>query len=1273
MKALDKHYLSLQFKLKIHSKSATEFQSFFENIMEEAFDGFRKIPSGGGDGGNDGWIRSIGRYYQVYSPDVPATKDSEAAKKLKEDFDKLKKNWDYIAEIKEYYFVYNDKYAGAKKPEKVLSELRKENPNIKFDLFLAKDLEDVFFQLDESNILGLGFNIDQRIAISNGLEYLKKVEIELDREYAKYALRSLEDVEKIILTLSDNELLLEYKILECRCLQKLERVNEAIDKYNNVAKMYPDDPRALLYLSEIYLTQYDPDKNKELLEKAREIDSDFWLITLEDLVRKNNLDEEIDVSNIDEKEFPDSPREKSSYYRVFSSIVEKSGDLARAERFIEKAIHFNPERFINYTSKFSLAINRIFSNQDTSQRSEDLHNVLKEIDDVDAKFIEHGDIGPRNKAILNALRLHAFRFLENTQEYERIAQETFNLMLNCHIDKQIQQILASFLHVVSLPESDLDRLLSTISSSECKLSEELTTALIFQFNIHNKLFTVGKNFFEDKGSQKYYQLVVDIENGNDGRALSFLEKNMHLAFIMANTLKSFPKLRKSIIESLPDDGNVQKEKLMLLLNFDEKDFDEAFEILKTLDLSTLGYFECQPIFQIVRQKKAWDFEIIIIQKLIEKESDPKQIINLKLELFNALLNLRKYREVIDLGENILKEYFDEEKLGPNNEYILSNTILACFERGKVDQKAFERARNLLKKYELVKPTFEFKVGIEAEAYLHNDQPEKALESLIDGIKIKKVLSSTEYAKLYFLLCVRICGKIKLQLESLPAVTANSFVKLQGKDDWYLIGNNDELDAILINSANNKYKNFLDKKVGEQIVLKDEYNFGGEERTEIIEKIFPIEIYIVWKTIHNFNKLSQDGDLKGVQMVKMPKKDETVDPQYLLKFLEDLHSKSVPFFNLYCKDNNIPLAMLAVSEGGLASAIGKIQREQKGYINFSSGAAEDFENQKTIVIKVLETKAPFYIDATSALFLCEIGLLPKIISHLPGLKVPQSVINFLADISEKFRYTEGQMGSMGYVQGKISISSLEKEKSELIRSNFLKGIEILESNPDNVYVISEANKIECFPDMKIPAELSDACSLAQNDNTPVLTDDPLYLKMVELQTQQAAPEYFSSLALIRVLYEDGKLSFNEYLEFFGYLSSYRCRFLSLNSNDIAKATLGDKEVSVINVKNILHFNFPLTLSEGYGVAFNVAFRVVTEFFIKVILDSTVTFDVKEAILFQIIDSFPTDLNKIDFGHMILSSCLKVVDYMDKSLIVSINTKNIRREIKNLSQSIDRAWF
>ena len=38
-------------------------------------------------------------------------------------------------------------------------------------------------------------------------------------------------------------------------------------------------------------------------------------------------------------------------------------------------------------------------------------------------------------------------------------------------------------------------------------------------------------------------------------------------------------------------------------------------------------------------------------------------------------------------------------------------------------------------------------------------------------------------------------------------------------------------------------------------------------------------------------------------------------------------------------------------------------------------------------------------------------------------------------------------------------------------------------------------------------------------------------------------------------------------------------------------------------------------------------------------------------------------------MDIESCLKAIDHMDKSLIVSISTKKIRREINNLLQSIE----
>jgi hypothetical protein len=84
MRPLDKNYIYLQFWNKIYHKNGTEFQSFFEDVMERAFPDFQKIrPYGNdGDGGNDGYIKKQGLYFQVYAPEVPAIKEAEAAKKI---------------------------------------------------------------------------------------------------------------------------------------------------------------------------------------------------------------------------------------------------------------------------------------------------------------------------------------------------------------------------------------------------------------------------------------------------------------------------------------------------------------------------------------------------------------------------------------------------------------------------------------------------------------------------------------------------------------------------------------------------------------------------------------------------------------------------------------------------------------------------------------------------------------------------------------------------------------------------------------------------------------------------------------------------------------------------------------------------------------------------------------------------------------------------------------------------------------------------------------
>jgi hypothetical protein len=1267
MKALDKNYLSLQFRNKIHSKNGTEFQSFFENIMEKAFPNFKKVPSASGDGGNDGWIKELGRYYQVYAPNTPATKDSFAASKLKKDFQKLKENWNNITEIREYYFVFNDKYLGSQKPESEIVELEINNPHIVFKVFLAKDLEKLFFELSESDILSLGFDIDHRQAISIAYTYLEGVRTELDRGISKSAQIILGKSKDIILALNDEKLSLEYEILECLCLQRLEKINEAKGIYKSISKRFPKDPRSFLYLAEIYLKDRNFSKNKELLEKAESIDNNFWLLKWAKLLRELHLGEKIDPKNIDEKEFLNDSKVKSIFYCLFAVIYKSLGDQANADSFIEKAIHLNPDSLRNHMVKLSLIETRLFSSQHNSEIIEKSQELLKEIEKVEIKFLEYGDIGVRNKAILNDKKLNAFRAQENFLMFEKVAQENFKLSISCYLDNQIQQILTSLLKFVSLPDHDFNQLLEYIKISKALISDEFSKVIIFKFIKRDILFTDGKKFFKEINNENFCNFISDVEKHNDHKVLEFLKSDPEFAVTIANTLKKQPILRRKIIDDLPDKTNIQKQKLLLLLYFEEKNFDEVLKILKQLDLSNLNHLECMSILQIIHDIEAWDFEIIVLQKLLEKEKRKQEAINLKLELFNAYLNLKKHRQVMELGELLLQEDPDGNTIdSQNKEVLLSSTINACFERGKFNKKSFTKSKEILEKYPLKQPSFEFKVGIEAEVYLKNNEAEKALKSAIEGIKIKKVLSSNEYAKLHFLLVIRIAEQTGLNLDSLDKVKENTFVKLINKDQWYFIGDDNELDTIKVSKTSNRYQLFIDKMIGEKIVFEN--NYATEERKEAIDAIFTIEKYVLWQSIENFQKLSKDGDLEGVQIIEISQKEETIDHKNLLKFLEDLNKKTEPFFELYCK-NDIPLSMLAKSEGGLTDAIARIQQENKGFINFCIGTIEEFDKQKEIAKKVIAGELPFYIDGTSALFLSAIGLFPKIYSYLPNFKVPQSVINLLADTTNKWEYGAEQAGHMGYVQGKIRFLSVEKDKRDLIQSNFIKSIEKFELNPENISIISSANKVDCFSEKEIPGELCDACILAQKDDLPILTEDYLYLMMNQLETKKKVPEYFSSLALLRVLYEDKRLSFNDYLEYFGYLSTYRFRFLFLNLDDIEKAVFGDEKIKTISPENIRKFNFPLTLSEEYGVQVQTVFALLGGFLLRALMDNTVTVNIVEKIFIEILESLPMKMNKKDFGQWMLGFCFRAIEDSKSKLIIVTDNHLVHEKLNKLQQATE----
>ena len=1263
----DKHYLSLQFRDKIYSKKGTEFQTFFENIMRKYYSDFQVIrPYGNeGDKGNDGYRKRTGIYYQVYAPHEPKVKQAKAARKLKEDFYKIKNNWGKISKIKEYYFVFNDNYEGStQKLEEAITELEKENNNIKFNIFIAKDLEEIFFKLDNADILELGFDIDLTKAVSIAFKFLEKIKIEIDKEYSKAALNMLENTREIVFDLDDDSLKLEYELIESRCFQKIERIEIAKEKYKNITKKFPNDPRAFLYLAEISLQKDNLEEYKELLEIAEKINSKHWLLKIVKLIRRIHLIEKIDIKEINEEEFSSKKRINATFYRLYAILLELSKNKDKSDYFIEKAINLNPNDYKSVITRLSFKVNRVLSKGD-SDIDEELKRLLKEINEIEEKFHSFGDVGARNMATLNLMKLDLLSKLEDISNFEDIILDTLKLCFNCYFDKHLDQIIACLAKYLRIYDEDFEKLLDYIEEAKKEISDELARSLIFQFNIRNSLLGKGKRFFKKINKQKYIDFITDIENRNDENILKFLNNDKQLAVVIAGTMLNLPDLRKKIIENLPDDKEMQKEKLLLLLNYDEENFNEAFSILKNMDISNLHFYECMPALRIAQEKKAWEFEIVIIEKLLKKENNEKNIFSLKSELFHVYYNLEKYSDMIKIGEELLEKDLTENILDEKNkEILLAQTINACFERGVIDKNNLDKAKILLEKYSLINPSFEFKISIDAQVYIRNNNPQKALDSIIEGVKIKKNLSSEEYARLYFLLFIQIGELISLNINDLEKIEENTFVKLKNKDEWYFIGRGNELDAIKISEVNDNYTLFINKNIGDEIVFK---SYSTKVQKEVIEHIFSTEKYLFWQINYNFQKLSQINIFKDIQAIEIPKKENGIDTKYLDAFFKDIYGKTKSFFELYCKER-LPLATLAISEGGLTNAIGRITRENKGFINFSSGTREELERQKIIAKKVVNGKASFYLDGTSALVLSEMGFLIKILPYLANLKVSQSVINLLIKTAKKFKPSNGTIGYMYYSHGKTIVSSIEKEQSESIYINFVESIKLLESKPENIVSISQANKIDCFSEQKVPTELNDACILAQKENIPILTEDYLYLKMNEVETKKKAPEYFSSLILLKILNDQKKVSFGEYLDYFGHLSSYRFRFLSLNSDDLEKALLGDRKITNVNIQNIRKFNFSLILSEEYGVSFYSALSVLANFLYKILIDDTIIPDIVEKTFIEIIKNFPMEKYKNMLSHMLIEVCVKKIE-KDKSIFILTRISDFTKEkVKRLKKAM-----
>jgi len=191
MERAEQYIAKIIFRNRILQYKGQQFEDFFVSVMTKAYPEFQPVKAYGniGDRKNDGFDRTTGTYYQVFSPD-DITKDrtiNEGVKKLEEDFNGLYDSWNGICPIKKFFFVINDKYAGI--PAPIIQMAIELNNNdrykeIEISTFSAHNLEKIFDKFDEysmQDIIGFIPNeilpIIEFEALNEAVTYLMRVEI----------------------------------------------------------------------------------------------------------------------------------------------------------------------------------------------------------------------------------------------------------------------------------------------------------------------------------------------------------------------------------------------------------------------------------------------------------------------------------------------------------------------------------------------------------------------------------------------------------------------------------------------------------------------------------------------------------------------------------------------------------------------------------------------------------------------------------------------------------------------------------------------------------------------------------------------------------------------------------------------------------------------------------------------------------------------------------------------------------------------------------------
>ena len=1235
MEVRDKQYLHLQFVERIFKNWGFEFESFFANIMQKYYpSGFQKIRPVQ-DGGNDGYVHESGIYYQVYAPLNSVGTENDAKNKMINDFNKLKSKWDAISKISKYNFVYNDKYIGISHLASARAELESENPGIEFNIIGAHKLENIFFELSSEDMLQLHFDLQTLKVIEIINKQFTQIKHAIFIENFMLARVLLTYLDGIVKELNNNEVFLEYDLLNARLLHKEELVDKSIEQCLSIINRYNNDVRAYLFLAGIYLSISDVENNQKLLSKAEKIDSHYWRYEFENLRRKLHFKESFDYNSFPITNYQNEA--KSHFNVLLSQFAIKANDFESAITFISHAVRYNEQKPMNLCVNLEIAWLKKYNENKSLDKLKAKANLtchLKDIDAIESKIINWTS---RTRLFFNFHKFSVNFFLENISSWDKYYFQTLNGVYECYFDNSIDSILSQILSISVLNSTELNKVCEYLIRCRANISKDLSRVLFTQFCYNNSLFSDGERFYSVIQND-HLSLVNLLKSEEYDSFCEIIKDDLGFKVILVYSLGTIPILRRKLINLLPvDDGNFFQERALCLYYLDLGEVDNAYKELQKINFEKISFIECLKLLEIVRKKQSLEFEIKLLDIIIGVEKlNSDNAWEWIFQKFIALLKLRSSLDVCSIGEILLATLPPAIEDG-KFEFILANTIEGFLFRGE-----HSTALSVLTRHSSFKFSSMFILNISVKVYIKNNIPNLALEAIIQGIKLQQKVMPEDYSARYMdLLEITNC----VSIQSMPQVINNTFVKLKDKDQWYFIGDDNQLDATLIDVTNRLHQCFIDKNIGTELSL----NKFDKISKDTIELVFTYHQYIPHRIMWSFNTLCFENRLEYAAPIRLTQVGDTFDLSPLINIFEERINTTKDFFDSYIKAN-YPLAILSTVECGLLNAIQRILTNNRGFINSSSGLNDELLQQQSVAKKVIDGYIG-YLDATTVFFLIESDMLSKCLKYMPNIKIPNSVLSFLHSWVNKLTNHPSSGGHMAYMDGTLQFYKLDTTSNDILLERFRLSIKLLEASPNNIVYISKANKSSEFMEAEIPAELCDACILAQQDNVAVITEDYLYLNYNALQTGKAIPEYSSSSAIVRELTDRKLIDFIDYMNYHERLTHYRFRFLSVRFQDLEKAVFGDNNVIIFNPENLRKLNLKFVLSKEYGVDFNLMCRIIGDFLFKLITDNSLSLDMVRKIFIELYSSIPGDFNILpkQIMRIILGIC-RIISQQPRTVIL-----------------------